>query len=131
MPSRIFRFYSLEPRMVFDMAAERWRPALVRRDAWKAGGSPVWYTKIVLDDERAADEFEFWLARNAPKRDIRSYVSLGARGSSGNAYQDVPFHRGRVITRLKFALDMFRQRLVWVAWSLRRLAFRFWQRFRS
>ena len=129
MPSHIFRFYSLEPRTIFSMAGDRWPSAIVRRNAWKVGGSVVWYTTLVLDDYAAAHEFKQWLDQHARQADIRRY--LGAEGDEGVVYADVIFHRGGIASRLKLALSVPRRRVRRIRLAFRRYLFGFWLRLKS
>jgi hypothetical protein len=129
MPSHIFRFYSVEPRTIFSMAGGRWPSAIVRRNAWKIGGSVVWYTTLVLDDEAAAHEFERWLGRHARREDIRKFVS--AEKEEGSAYGDAIFHRGGVASRLKLTLSVPWRRVRRILLSFRRYVFGFWLRLKS
>jgi hypothetical protein len=88
MTAFVFRFYSFEPRDVFLMVGERWPVALVRRNAWKIGGSDIWYSTVAFDEQVAASEFEEWLARSGRKADIRGYLGH----TSGGAYRDIVLH---------------------------------------
>ncbi|CAN7356388.1 hypothetical protein [Rhizobium sp. LjRoot254] len=129
MPSHIFRFYSLEPRTIFLMVGERWPSAIVRRNAWKIGGSVVWYTTLVLDDEAAAHQFEQWLGQHARREDIRKLV--GAEKDYDGAYGDAIFHRGGLKSRTKLTLSVpwRRVRRIWL--GLRKYVFGFWLRLKS
>lgn len=129
MPSSIFRFYSLEPRMAFSMVDERWPTAIVRRNAWKIGGSVVWYTTLALDDEAVAHKFKQWLDQHARSADIRNYV--GAEKDNGGVYGDAIFHRGGMASRLRLALSIPRRRVRRIWFSLCRYFFVFWLRLRS
>lgn len=89
MAAFVFRFYSFEPRDVFLMVGERWPAAIVRRNAWKIGGSDIWYSTVAFDEQVAAGDFEEWLARNSRKADIRGYLGHPTSGAfSGVAVHD-------------------------------------------
>lgn len=131
MPSRIFRFYSLEPEDVFRMVGDRWPRAIVRRSGWKVGGSPVFQVTIVLDDSQAAAEFEQWLVCNAPRRNIRPYVGRAGRDAAGAAYGDVRLHSGALASRLKLPVVSLWRDLGRYWLDLRLSALRLWLHLKS
>ena len=131
MASQIIRFYSLEPGAVFCMVGERWPAAIVRRSGWKIGRSPIFQVTVVMDDLQAADEFEQWLVRNAPQRNIRRYIGPTGRDVAGAAYEDVRFHIGTLTSRLKLTVVILWRDIgrYWLDVSLS--ALRFWLRLKS
>lgn len=128
--SWVFRFYSVEPEGVFRLAGKRWPSAIVRRNAWKVGSSPIWYSTVVLDDQAAADEFQHWLDLNAQRENISRHMRRGG-GDHLTAYDDVLFHRGGVSSRLRLFFNIRRRELGRLLRHARGLAQRLWRSLRS
>lgn len=84
------------------MVGERWQVALVRRNAWKIGGSDIWYSTVAFDEQEAADEFKEWLSCNSRKADIRGYLGEATGGTYRGVVLHDPAQRTNVVSDLLY-----------------------------
>jgi hypothetical protein len=78
---------------------------MVRRHAWKVGGSGIWYVTIALDEAEAAEQFDAWLDGNSRRMNISKLV-----GGGGN-YEAVLLHpKLSIVKQLLLRLAAFRRR---------------------